>query len=601
MAKNLTNLDLLNFHDFLLFYYKRFRRILPLYFLAIFMIVVMVHSFLPDFLWENNNRYSLASLFLITNQLVIHDQADYFNEFFSSSSSMNAFLHLWSLSLEMQFYLLVPFIFLALQFLKNDVLKLIVVILITAFGFAGFAVILDKFAFNFLFLRLWQFSAGFIALFCIKINENKLPKKNSENEIATFTFPEQELVIVALSILSLCILPCEINVLILRPLITSATAFIIGSKTDNIQLLKSETLCYIGDISYVMYLVHWPIISIFHSAALKSSLFCIIAVFIVSIVLHHIFEKPYLKMEMKSVIPLVFVLVAANAYLQYSIRNDSLWKYEYNAETKEFIERNHVSYAPLYDSETRRGKCMERDLDVPFEKNNLLGYCRFPPGKGNVSVMMIGNSYVLNFVDQFEEFFKLNYSEFRYISIIASYGTFVSNWKISQQAMEITKKQVELHKPDVLLIVPRYMQNIKSPILENDTLVAEMNKNIEFYEKFTKKIYILDALPEFNENFFTLFLHYLVTRPEDIELLHLNKKKADMEMKNMRKRLRMIHCKKCELFDLSHVFTENDKYLTFNRDTMMSYIDNSVHLTTAGVSLCEPILKNITKIILNKF
>lgn len=38
---------------------------------------------------------------------------------------MNAFLHLWSLSVEMQFYLLVPFIFLGIQFLKNDTLKVI--------------------------------------------------------------------------------------------------------------------------------------------------------------------------------------------------------------------------------------------------------------------------------------------------------------------------------------------------------------------------------------------------------------------------------------------------------------------------------------------
>uniref|UniRef100_A0A1I7UKA9 SGNH domain-containing protein n=1 Tax=Caenorhabditis tropicalis TaxID=1561998 RepID=A0A1I7UKA9_9PELO len=274
---------------------------------------------------------------------------------------------------------------------------------------------------------------------------------------------------------------------------------------------------------------------------------------------------------MKAVIPLTVLLILTNGYLQYSIRNDNFWKYKYPEELREIIEKNQESYAPLYDFETRRGKCMEKDLDVPFKKNNLLGYCRFPPGKGNVSVMIIGNSYVLNFVDQIEESFKLNYSEFRYISIIAGYGTYVSNWKISQQAIEIQKKQVELHKPDVLFIMPR----------------------------FTKRIYILDALPQFNENLFTLFLHYLVTRPQDIELLHLSKKLSDLDMKNIRKRLRMINCKKCQLFDLSHVFVEDNKYLTFNRDSMLSYIDNSVHLTTAGVALCEPILKNITKEILD--
>ncbi|PIC28002.1 hypothetical protein B9Z55_020063 [Caenorhabditis nigoni] len=425
----------------------------------------MVHLYLPDFLWENNNRYSLASLFLITNQMVIHDQADYFNEFFSSSSSMNAFLHLWSLSLEMQFYLLVPFIFLGLQFLKNDYLKLLTVVLITVMGFIGFAMILDKFAFNFLFLRLWQFSAGFIALFSMKINSSELPNKSPAEKIEAVEekkfkcpFNKEDLVIIALSILALCLMPNKIPLLILRPLVTLSTALIIGCQTEKLQ-----------------------------------------------------------------------------------------------------------------------------------------------PGKGNVSIMMIGNSYILNFVDQIEESFNMNYSEFRYISIIASYGTFSSSWKISEQALEISKKQVELYKPDVLFIVPRYMQNIKDPIQKNDGLLEEMNKNIEFYEKFVKRIYILDALPEYSENFFTMFLHYLITRPEDMELLHLNKKKADLDMKNVRKRLRNIKCTKCELFDLSHLFVENDKYLTFDREKMLAYVDNSVHLTTAGVAPCDPIFKNITKGILNKF
>ncbi|CAO4380337.1 unnamed protein product [Caenorhabditis nigoni] len=608
MAKNLTNLDLLKYQDFLLFYYKRFRRILPMYFLWIFLIVVMVHLYLPDFLWENNNRYSLASLFLITNQMVIHDQADYFNEFFSSSSSMNAFLHLWSLSLEMQFYLLVPFIFLGLQFLKNDYLKLLTVVLITVMGFIGFAMILDKFAFNFLFLRLWQFSAGFIALFSMKINSSELPNKSPAEKIEAVEekkfkcpFNKEDLVIIALSILALCLMPNKIPLLILRPLVTLSTALIIGCQTEKLQLLHSKILVYIGDMSYVIYLVHWPIISMFLSATIQSYLFCIVTIIVASIILHHLFEKQYLKLEMSGIFPLVLLLIATNAYLQYSIRNDSFWSYKYESETKRIIDQNHESYAPLYDFETRRGKCLEKDLDVPFEKNQLLGYCRFPPGKGNVSIMMIGNSYILNFVDQIEESFNMNYSEFRYISIIASYGTFSSSWKISEQALEISKKQVELYKPDVLFIVPRYMQNIKDPIQKNDGLLEEMNKNIEFYEKFVKRIYILDALPEYSENFFTMFLHYLITRPEDMELLHLNKKKADLDMKNVRKRLRNIKCTKCELFDLSHLFVENDKYLTFDREKMLAYVDNSVHLTTAGVAPCDPIFKNITKGILNKF
>ena len=96
------------------------------------------------------------------------------------------------------------------------------------------------------------------------------------------------------------------------------------------------------------------------------------------------------------------------------------------------------------------------------------------------------------------------------------------------------------------------MQDANYPIEENDELVAEINSNIEFYERFTKRIYILDALPNWNENFQTLFLQNFITRPDDMELLHLNKKKADLEMKNIRRRLKMIKCNKCKV-RLPHV------------------------------------------------
>uniref|UniRef100_A0A1I7UKA5 SGNH domain-containing protein n=1 Tax=Caenorhabditis tropicalis TaxID=1561998 RepID=A0A1I7UKA5_9PELO len=105
----------------------------------------------------------------------------------------------------------------------------------------------------------------------------------------------------------------------------------------------------------------------------------------------------------------------------------------------------------------------------------------------------------------------------------------------------------------------------------------------------------MDAHPKYHENFLNLFLHYVVTRPDDMEVLHLNKKLADDEMRPVKKRFSQIKCKKCIFFDLSHVFVEGDKYLTYDKDTMFSYVDNSVHLTGPGVKRCEPVFERIAK------
>lgn len=88
-----------------------------------------------------------------------------------------------------------------------------------------------------MFLRLWQFSAGFVALFWSKI-EQKLPEKNSEkSETAKPTWiSEDDQVTVALVVLGVCIMPYDVNVLVIRPLVTVVTAFIIKLQSESNQV-----------------------------------------------------------------------------------------------------------------------------------------------------------------------------------------------------------------------------------------------------------------------------------------------------------------------------------------------------------------------------
>uniref|UniRef100_A0A914EIC0 Acyltransferase 3 domain-containing protein n=1 Tax=Acrobeloides nanus TaxID=290746 RepID=A0A914EIC0_9BILA len=73
------------------------------------------------------------------------------------------------------------------------------------------------------------------------------------------------------------------------------------------KIFKNAFLSYIGDISYLLYLVHWPTIQFFnYYGALNDSdpsnnLFIKFASFglslLISIILHHIFEKPLLSLR----------------------------------------------------------------------------------------------------------------------------------------------------------------------------------------------------------------------------------------------------------------------------------------------------------------
>ena len=84
---------------------------------------------------------------------------------------------------------------------------------------------------------------------------------------------------------------------------------------------------------------------------------------------------------MKGIFPLIFLLIAANSYLQYSIRNDTFWKNDFPAETRQIIDQNLVMYTSLWDLEAMKDKCIETDIETPFPKVHLKGYCRYPVGQ----------------------------------------------------------------------------------------------------------------------------------------------------------------------------------------------------------------------------
>ncbi|KAF1753639.1 hypothetical protein GCK72_020196 [Caenorhabditis remanei] len=600
MAKNLTKFKLKKLSDFSGFYYRRFKRILPLYFLVVFISVVLVHLFLGDFWWRINWRYSIASLFLVTNQVLIHDSADYFKHFLADEKSPNVFLHLWSLGVEMQFYLIVPFIFFALQILKSDILKLIAVFLTSIIGGIAFSLINAHFAFNFMALRLWQFSAGFCALFWSKVFVKKLPEK-VENLKVRAIIEKEDVVTTILSILFLCIFPSGIDKQVLRPLVTFATGALIVAESRDNKLLKSDMLIYMGNISYIVYLVHWPILSIF---AIKTNFQCDLLVTLLtllsSVFLHHLYEKQYLKLSWKYIFPLVFSLIAANAGLQYSVREHTgFWERSYPPELQTIIDNNKGLQDYWVRVPDKNDKCVTTDMKHPDQASRGYEFCEFPRGKGNISIMNIGNSYVKNLNGHIRSQFNYNFSDYRFLSIIAGFGIYSD--PLSEYTVELFKEQVKKYKPDVLFITARFSDYIKIPIQTNDTIVQQINENIKYYEKFSKKVYILGSLPLYKLNFINHFLQYAIQKPEDLEQLHLNQKLADEERKYAVERLKMIKCERCKIYDLSPAFLEKGKYLSFDRNTTLTYVDNSIHLTGPGLELCDPIFSKLAQEIMNSF
>ena len=49
-----------------------------------------------------------------------------------------------------------------------------------------------------------------------------------------------------------------------------------------------------------------------------------------------------------------------------------------------------------------------------------------------------------------------------------------------------------------------------------------------------------------------------------------------------------IECTKCEIYDIRRQFLDGDRYLTYDPQTNLSFFDNDIHLTFAGLDRIRP-------------
>ncbi|EPB72633.1 acyltransferase [Ancylostoma ceylanicum] len=116
IAMVLLKNDQLNLSAIVMFYYKRIKRILPLYYLVIVSILLTILLLLPPYYEEANIRSSWRAIILISNFKKKNIDDDYKDMLIGAE---DLFTHTWSLCVEMQWYLLVPIIFVAQRLLTT--------------------------------------------------------------------------------------------------------------------------------------------------------------------------------------------------------------------------------------------------------------------------------------------------------------------------------------------------------------------------------------------------------------------------------------------------------------------------------------------------
>ncbi|EJN36289.1 acyltransferase family protein [Pseudomonas sp. GM80] len=266
------------------FYLRRARRILPaLYVVLLCVMVAGYYFFLPSD-YSALSQSTLSAIFFASNLFFWKNSGGYF----SSSSEEMPLLHIWSLSVEEQFYFIWPLALLLILKLKAQSARLAVasVLVVTSFALAELGVRNEWSSAYFLLpSRAGELLIGALLAFWLA----KRQPVNRASVIANMlSIVGLLMVLVPAFVLNKtsgfpginALIPCAGAGLII-------VSRAIGKNLISL-MLESRPFVFIGLISYSLYLWHWPLISFLHYSRVEITIEIALGVVFASIVLGYL-------------------------------------------------------------------------------------------------------------------------------------------------------------------------------------------------------------------------------------------------------------------------------------------------------------------------
>lgn len=279
------------------FYYRRIRRIMPAYFaliLGVFAVGCVLYYSTP-LLYLSDTVIS-GSLFSSNFYFYLFS-----DNYFAPDVHNNALLHLWSLSVEEQFYLFIPLLCAFVWKRRRTWLRpLFLSLAITSFAGAIYAIHIGKAssAFYLIHFRAWELLAGSLLAM---LPESTLSATHS-HRAGALAWVGLILIVAPYFCLSS---QSDFPGLAALPSVLGTALLVRYAMTGGVhRLLCLKPLVFIGKISYSLYLWHWPVIVFWKYA-----------------VYNQVYWFDYLGMGVLS-----FVLAYASwRWIESPVRNSATW------------------------------------------------------------------------------------------------------------------------------------------------------------------------------------------------------------------------------------------------------------------------------------
>ena len=310
------------------FYDKRIRRILPNLFLLLVTVLFSGWYLMWPIDFGLLSKHAFASGFFYENFQLLRETG-----YFNVQSHFKPLMHLWSLAIEEQFYIVFPIVCLLLWRTGQRIQivgSFVVLFFLISLGCFLFAP--DRvWAFFFPVSRFWELGAGIL----LSYGQTFYPRQD-QRSIRTRNL----LSLTGFGVLVfLFFLPKASH---LHPgsitlLAVAGTVFLIAAQPDaiiNRTLLSWRPMTFIGLISYSLYLWHWPLLSFLfittpeHTTFDKLSL--LFVAFVLATLVYFFVENPIRRCKAPPVIlPKITVLLTSGFHsrqlIQDFIKQPSLW------------------------------------------------------------------------------------------------------------------------------------------------------------------------------------------------------------------------------------------------------------------------------------
>lgn len=272
-----------NTFSFKAFYLRRAWRLLPALYAVLITCSAAAQLLLSNAELTDFNKQLIGTVTFSAN-IILWLQTGYFE----TAAELKPLLHMWSLSIEEQYYLILP----AVLFIVKSKRWTLTAIILTLSSLLLMMLMNNKAPGATFYLtptRVWQLGIG--SVLALYLHKSKSTSSDFYGYIA----------LIVVLVLTVKPISSTQYTFTNNLFITTATALLIAYRSSLLNSNFAEKIIApIGTISYSLYLVHWPVIAFLNSASIKVSgpsiwmrVIAVLLSFILAIALYFLVEKKW--------------------------------------------------------------------------------------------------------------------------------------------------------------------------------------------------------------------------------------------------------------------------------------------------------------------